>query len=306
MERCFLDVRQQVFLSITIPLFFFNFTGNSFFAYCLVFSKLKQPLKLLLGLLVCSAIAFLAQFTVIYTQLAKENLVSFSAAWAVMQFSVHSTVICFVWLNFYYYIQIVPSQTALLMWVKRNIRPFIYMALLLEEIFVLLHGTVDAATWIIPLFNWNASQTEHSWNGLDITSHVTFIIDKLHMLGCLSIMTVSNFYTVHYLYRHVKSVALDSFSTPKIQSQMRAAIAGVFQIVLFLFYGIYFFIDSVTFKLSTNVSFGPWISLTLSFLYMSGTTLNLAIGQTIFRQRAANIWKALTALCGDVKMKTSQ
>lgn len=310
MELSSLYVDQQVFLFICIPLFFFNFTGNSFYAYCLVFSKLKQPLKLLLGSLVCCAIVFLAHLSFISYQLPQTvNLDMFTVSWMVMRFAVHSTVTCFVWLSFYYYIQIVPSQTARLMWVKRNISPFIYTALLLEEIFLVLHGALDAASEIIQFSNWNGSQTEHSWNGLYTTSQVTFFIDKLHILGCLSIMTVSNFSTVHYLYRHMKSVAWNSFSTPKIQSQMRVTIAGGFQIVLSLFYGVFFLIDSISYKFSPYYSFGPWLSLTLSFLYMSGTTVNLAIGQTIFRQRAANVWKALRALCkvsNDVKMQTSQ
>ncbi|XP_060908959.1 uncharacterized protein LOC132986521 [Labrus mixtus] len=37
---------------------------------------------------------------------------------------------CSVWLIFYYYIQIVPSQRACLIWIKRNIRSVIYVALL--------------------------------------------------------------------------------------------------------------------------------------------------------------------------------
>lgn len=309
MESPSLDVREQFFLSITVPLFFFNLIGNSFFAYCLIFSKLKQPLKLLLELLVCCAIAFLAQFCFFYPDLVKENEDMFTGSWVGLRLIVHSTVACFVWLSFYYYIQIVPSQKTLQLWIKRNIRPFIYIALLLEEIFILFHGTIDAATWIIPTSYWNSSHTEHSGNALYTSSQVIFIINKLHLLGCLSIMSVSNFSTVHYLYKHMKRVALDSFCTPKMQSQMRATIAGISQYILFLFYFIYFSIDSITYRFFSFVSLGPFISLAFSFLYMSGTTVNLAMGQTIFRQRAANVWKALCGGCkvsNDVKMQTSQ
>lgn len=322
MERRYLDLGEQAFLLINGPLVLLNLTANVFYAYCLIFPpchryKLKQPLKMLLGFLVWSSIAFLVHLSFTYGALTEPKISEASAvSWMIVLCNVHSSITCSVWLTFYYYIQIAPSQRALLIWFKRNIRPSICTAFLLEKIFILFSGAMNAANVVLRTSRGfadnNGTQTEHCRDDLHITSLVTFYIVKLHILGCLSIMTVSNFSTVHYLHRHIKSVAQGGLFTPRIQSQLRVTISGVFQGVLFLLYGTFYFIDSFTYRFSSHFYLGAWVSLTFTSLYISGTTVNLGIGQTIFRQRAADVWKALTALCGagmvsnDVKTHTSQ
>lgn len=319
MEREYIFLGEQAFLLINGPLIFLCLTANVFYAYCLIFPscnrfKLKQPLKMLLGFLVWCSITYLVHLSSTYGMLMEpESLEAFSVSWIVVECIVHSSMICSVWLSFYYYIQIVPSQRALLSWVKRNIRSFIYTAFLLDEIFIWLTGAMNTANIILHGFTGtNGTQTEPCKSEQDIINLVPFYIVKLRILCCLYIMTVSSFSTVQYLCRHIKSVAQGGFSTPGIQSQMRVAASGVFQGVLFFLYGTVYFIDSFTYRFCAQLYFGAWFSLTSTTLYISGTTVNLGIGQTAFRQRAADIWKALTALCGwrmvsiDAKMHTSQ
>ncbi|XP_076603686.1 uncharacterized protein LOC143330810 [Chaetodon auriga] len=234
MEHQSAEPNEQAFLVVNVPLNCFNLAANIFYAWCLIFPpsnrpRLKQPLKTLLGLLVCMT--------------------------------------CSVWLNFYYYIQIVPSRRAFLVWLKKNIRPVIFIAVFLDGPFFFISSAVTVA---------------------DIFS------------------------TFRYLRGHIRRVAQDGsrFSTPRVQSQMRVTITGVSQGVLYLLYSTFYLFDSFAYNLSSRMALSLWVSFTVTSVYISGTTVNLGIGQTTFRKRAAEVWKALKALCcvgvvtNDVKMHT--
>lgn len=310
---------EQTFLLINSPLIFLNLSANVFYAYCLIFPscsrfKLKQPVKMLLGFLVWCSITYLVLLSSTYRLLMEpENFEAFYVSYMFVMNTVHSSMMCSAWLSFYYYVQIVPSQRALLIWVKRHIGSFTCMAFLLEEIFIWLCSAVTSAKIILQGFTGtNGTQTERCKSELDITNLVTFCIVKLSILCCLCVMTVSSFSIVHYLRRHIKSVAQGGLPTSGIESQMRTAASGVFQGVLFLLYGTVYFIDSFTYKFSAHFYFNAGSSLTATMLYISGTTVSLGIGQAAFRRRAADVWKAFTALCGwsmvstDAKMHTNQ
>ncbi|TMS06653.1 Protein HEG [Larimichthys crocea] len=117
-----------------------------------------------------------------------------------------------------------------------------------------------------------------------------------------------------YYSRHIKSMAQGggSFSTPRIQSQKRVTTTGISQGVFFILYSTFYYFDALTYRYSKGFHFGAWIAVTAATLYISVTTVNLGIGQSIFRQRAADTWKALKAVCGvgmvknDVKVYSSQ
>lgn len=321
MEHQYSVQGEQTFLLINGPLIFFGLTANLFYTYCLIFpscsrSKLKQPLKMILGVLVWCSVTYLVLLPFTYRLLSEpENYEAFLVSQMFVTNTVHGNMVSSVWMSFYYYVQIVPSQRALLIWVKRHIRSFICMAFVFDEIFILVCSVVTSGKNLLQGFTCtNSTQTEHCNSEVDITNLVSFCMVKLRILCCLCVMTVCNFSVVRYLCRHIKSVAhfRVSKSTPGSQSQTRTAACGLFQGVLFLLYGTVYFIDSFTYKFSARSYFGSWFSLTATTLYMSGTTVTLGIGQAAFRQRAADVWKAFTALCGwsvasvDAKMHTSQ
>ena len=307
------DLAELPFLLVNGPLVLFNLTANIFYASCLIFpkdgQKLKQPLKILLEILTwCSIIycvSWASAFGVLQRQDGQDEWSS--VAWLILLFYVHQSMAPSVWLNFYYYIQIVPSQRALLTWVKRNIRSVIYTVLLLDVVLFLFCAATYALNEIYrELTVVNSTRTEGHSDKLYFISEVNFYVVKLHSLGCLFIMMFSSFSTAHYLHRHIRSVAKggSSISSGRIRRQVGVTISGIFQGLLYFLYGTYYFFDSFFGQFSNHVIISGQISFTVTSLYITGTTVNLGIGQTMFRQRAADVWKALKAACGANDIKT--
>lgn len=309
----------QDFLLINVPLVILSLTANIFYAWCLVFPpcnrrRIKQPLKTLLGLLVCFSIIYFVSVVVMYGVLKQQRRYDvLIVLWMMFLSNVYNSMTCSVWLNFYYYVQIVPSQRALLIWVKRNIRSFIYVFLFLDGSFFLFSSALIAAD-VVAQTSRRLNEINGTWTGyhideLHIASNVCVYIVKLYIFGCLCIMMFSSFSTVHYLHGHIRSVVQGGscFSTPRIQSQMRVTITGVSQGVLYLLYSIFYFFDSFTYILSSHIKVSLGISLTATSLYVLGTTVTLGIGQTTFRRRAAEVLKALinNKSTKDVKMHNS-
>lgn len=323
MERQIIDLDDKTFILINGPLIFFNLTANIFYARCLIFppcnrQRVKQPLKMLLGFLVWCSTMYSVSLALVYVLLMVQN--SFEVSWIILMYFVHTSMTCSVWLNFYYYSQIVPSQQAILIWVKRNIRSVIYVILFLDMMFFWFKGTVTIIGGLFPVSftsHINGTWTEmidHHTKTMNYVMDLYFYLNKVYTLFCLCIMTVSIFSMVCYLQRHIKSMAQGggSFSTPRIQSQKRVTTTGISQGVFFILYGTFYYFDALTYRYSKGFHFGAWIAVTAATLYISVTTVNLGIGQSIFRQRAADTWKALKAVCGvgmvknDVKVYSSQ
>lgn len=311
-------------MSVNGPLMFLNLTVNIFFACCLIFppcnaQRLKQPLNLLLGLLVwCSILYYVSLASLCWLLKEEQSVKIFVVCWVIVLYCVHNSMTSSVWLNFYYYVKIVPTQRTLQIWVKRNIKSVMYMAFLFDGtlfLFTTAVSTTDAIFQTSGLTYINNTWTDgHGIDGLHLASKVCWVINTVQILSCLCIMTFSSFSTGHYLYRHIRSVAQGGgfFSTPRVQSQIRVTISGISQGVLYFLYATFYFFDSFTYFFSPHFAFGTWVSFTVTSLYISGTTVNLSIGQAIFRQRAADVWKALKVLCGvgmvtnDVKMHSRQ
>ena len=139
MERRIIDIGELAFVLINAPLFFFNVAVNIFFACCLLFplgsrQRIKQPLKTLLGQIVCCSIfyfSFLASFYFIFK--GNSSFEIFLGVSIILVYFAQNSMTCYVWLNFFYYIHIVPVHQALLIWIKRNIRSVIYLVLIFEQ-----------------------------------------------------------------------------------------------------------------------------------------------------------------------------
>ncbi|XP_031137579.1 uncharacterized protein LOC116037728 [Sander lucioperca] len=309
MERQYIDLGEQAIILIDGPLIFFNLTANIFYACCLIFppcntQRLKQPLKMLLGLLVSCSIMYSVSLALLLCVLEEEtSFEMFIVPLVIVRFYVTNSMTCSVWLNFYYYIQIVPAQRALLIWVKTNIKSVTYVILLFNGTFILFCSAVFTADELFQrsgLTNTSNTLTGNQIDGLYFTSRICFFSINVYIFLCLCILTVSSFSTAHYLHRHIKRVAQRGsfFSTPRIQSQQRVTVTGISQGVLYFLYASFYFFDSFTYMFSMDFYFSAWFTFTFTSLYTLGTTVNLAIGQVIFRQRAADAWKALKALCG--------
>ncbi|CAL8320903.1 unnamed protein product [Merluccius merluccius] len=103
------------------------------------------------------------------------------------------------------------------------------------------------------------------------------------------------FATAHYLNKHMKSLAASggSLFNPRLGSQIRVTVTGILQGVLYCLYGVWAIVDAVVFNFSPYFLFGPSITQTVINLYFLGTTVNLWVRQTLFRERAVHVWKAV-------------
>lgn len=299
------DFPGEVFLYINSPLVLLNLVANSFYAFCLAFphssvAKLKQPLKTLLKFLVWSSIAFLTYLFCMYeVTMCSSSPVWYIMSWIVVLYNVRTSIMTSALLSFYFYIQIVPLQRAFFLWVKKNIKLVVYAVLLYQQLFIFLNGLVNCVNLLSGFSkSCNGTLADSCLENTSFSNLVSFFAVTLHILACLVIMTVCNFSLVHYLSCHIKNVAQGGILTPKTGRQLRVTISSFFQGVLYFVYCTFYFLGEFTYRFSSDYILGIWFTLTVNTLYISGTTVNIGIGQTVFRKRAARAWRALTVRCG--------
>uniref|UniRef100_A0A6Q2WWN2 Taste receptor type 2 n=1 Tax=Esox lucius TaxID=8010 RepID=A0A6Q2WWN2_ESOLU len=105
----------------------------------------------------------------------------------------------------------------------------------------------------------------------------------------------SSWATVSYLRRHMESMKESGspFSSPRLTGQMRVTITGILQGILSLFFSLWLITDFFRWLLSPfsydNFDSNQNIFFTVASLFMFGTTVNLGVGQSVFRRRAAGI-----------------
>lgn len=300
MEQHWIDLEIRTFKLIMFPLCGINLFLNIFYGCCLISNrhKLRQPLKALLISLVWCGIIFFVHVLVAHPLMANGSSddLHFHLMWMITMFITHSSMTGTVSMSLYCYMQIVPSQRALLVWLKRNIKSFIYGTFILNEIVIAFSASLNFLSVILE--SWDAGAHNCTKNVEPLvkpkgTTTAIFTFIKIHILVCMVIMTVCNFSMTCYLFRHIKSRTRKGFAASGTQGQIRVAISEVFQAVLFLICGMLYFV--VSFEYSS--AFGPLVYLTVVLLYMTGNTVSLATGQAMFRQGAVDVWKALTAPC---------
>eukprot|EP00063_Salmo_salar_P054277 XP_014029112.1 PREDICTED: taste receptor type 2 member 8 [Salmo salar] len=295
----------------------FNILANLFFAFCLFCPPrgrdgLKQPVKLLLGFLVCCTTIFLVSLiTSECLWLLSESKES-TYVDAFVAFAAFTSMSTSVWLNFFYYTQIVPAQRALFIWVKRNIKIIIYWGLFVDRALFLFDLASDIYYVTITEGNDNITYTStndtvsDSTDGLFYTVKVCFYSKVFYMFFCLCVMVGSSCATVCYLHRHMKRMKEtgSTFFSLRLHSQMRVTITGILQGILYFLCALWILTDIFINIYPSSIKFDYNTYYTVISLYMFGTTVNLGIGQSVFRERAADIWlKAQQAarslkLCG--------
>ncbi|XP_042176025.1 taste receptor type 2 member 8-like [Oncorhynchus tshawytscha] len=317
MSSTYIVMDELAYIIVNGHLAILNILANLFFAFCLFCPPrgregLKQPVKLLLGFLVfCTTIFLVFLITAECLWLLSESKESRYVD-AFVSFAAFTSMSTSVWLNFFYYTQIVPAQRALFIWVKRNIKIIIYWSLFVDRVLFLFD--LASVIYYVTITEGNDNITYTSTNdtvsgstdGLFYTDLVCFYSKMIYMFFCLCVMVGSSWVTVCYLHRHMKSMKESGspFSSPRLHSQMRVTITGILQGILYFLCALWIFLNIFSDNYPSSIKFDYNTYYTVISLYMFSTTVNLGIGQSVFRQRAADIWlKAQQAarslkLCG--------
>ncbi|XP_017326267.2 taste receptor type 2 member 4 [Ictalurus punctatus] len=206
-----------------------------------------------------------------------------------------------LWLNVFYYCQIVPAQHSVFIYLKRNIRFFIYSSMIAEKFFLLFGFSENIAKSALFYQVFNGAIYTAQWNGTQAkldTLYDFMLVDMClrfsYLSICLWVMLISSCTMILYLRKHMKSMEgnSSSFSSPRRQRQMRVTITGMIQTFLFFLCLIWMIVKEL-FNLvyGQNIDFYGYIGCIVVSLYSFGTTINLCVGQTIFRHRGYEVWQ---------------
>lgn len=293
-----------------------NVTMNVFFIFCMVNplhgEKIKQPLKFLLALLVGSTTVYLmSTFGVFFSEGKSENKISV-ASFLISVCCLSVSISSSVWLNFFYYTQIVPAQRDIFVWIKKNIKPVIFVVIIFENVFSLLDFTVELLNVRVDEFNETSTNYQNipDRNLIEHQDNVYIIlisIQRFHFYSSFLVMMMSSGATVVYLCRHMQHMAAhgQSLSCPRLSSQVRVTISGIVQGFHFLSLTVWREYNFVSHNFS-DYTIGHYIFSTVLNVYMSATAFWLGAGQVVFRQRAADMWTRLAQWCKDLTMQSQQ
>lgn len=294
------------------PFSFITIVVNVYFFFCMIRSiqgeKIKQPLRLLLGTLVSCTLIY--EISVVLQLFVKRCPWVWITSYLAFIFALSTSMTSFVWLNFFYYTQIVPAKRALAIWIKSNIKLIIYYIWLFEKI-LCVFNTSSLIGYKLVYYKMSLNSTVTVNEFISASSQfwwtmyfISAITIKVHFLFCLCIMVMSSCSTVVYLCKHMRRMVANGqpLSCPQFRSQMRVAVIGMLQGVMYLFccmWSIHKFVDEGI--LTETYSNYKYSHFTVINLYMTGTTLNLGAGQGVFRQRVADIWLGVVHWCNMCK-----
>ncbi|KAJ0005868.1 hypothetical protein NQD34_015762 [Periophthalmus magnuspinnatus] len=268
---------------------------NFFYAFCIIFppkpGQRKQPLTILLTNLILCTVCYCAFFSML--ELFSQHLHFIPIFRFILFYTVDYSMVSYVWLNFYYYIQIVPAQSALFHWVKRNIKSTIYV-LLGIDILITIMSRIKLFTSILVEISGFPSNATAGVFAMKPPDQFSFFVIMMHGAVMLCVSVVSSLSTVCYLHKHMKNMGKmgTSISATRLRGQMRVTITGIFQGVLFFFYVSYLLCSGFTVMFS-KFTLSIRITFTINTFFLSGTTVTLGIGQNVFRQRIVDMYKAL-------------
>ncbi|XP_068184491.1 taste receptor, type 2, member 201, tandem duplicate 1 [Antennarius striatus] len=290
---------------VNVPFTIVNILVNIFFISCMACPldgrQIKQPLKLLLGTLICCTIiylmSFLMHFLFFITRYSKYMLVSYLS----FVYTLYTSMSSSVWLNFFFFTQIVPAKRASFIWIKKNIKAIIYCIWFFDKLFRLFDvGTVlidfyASRDLILGTISYNFTMYDKTiyfqkLSSLGKSADIAFGFVKANLIICLCVMVTSSSSTVFYLCKHMRRMVATGqpFTCSRFRSQVRVTITGILQGLLYMLVAVW----SMKRYFSENVlvSGYTFIHITVINLYMVGTTFNLGAGQSVFRHRAADIW----------------
>lgn len=290
----------KTFQSVNMPLTLVSILMDIFFVCCMLFSqgqqRMKQPLNVLVGSLVgcnttlhfCTLLFVISHFA--YSLPILDRIVFHCITTQCLLFTMRTSVTSCLWLNVFYYCQIVPAQHPFLTLLKKNIRLFIYSTLIVDKVCFLFGLLVNVM---------------HDCKGNKKMLHDVALMDSLLRLVCfllsVFIMLSSSCATIFYLQRHMKSLKESSRFSPHLHSQMRVTITGIIQTVLYFLCLVWLVIDDIVYYVvRSNFDANAYVLCTVISLYSFGTNINLAVGQTIFREKIVlvlqELYKTICAL----------
>nr|BBE15829.1 taste type 2 receptor 201 [Cyprinus carpio] len=202
-------------------------------------------------------------------------------------------------LNVCYYFQIVPVRRPFLIWMKKHIRLFVYLALFVDRLFFLTEFLVRVI-WEVSAMNLNSTihvniTSETTDLEIYILAHVDFWIRCCYFLLCLGIMLASSSATVVYLWKHIKRMEENgsSFSALRKKQQMKVTILGIIQGVLFFLGSGWLMTEDLLSYFAVVFDRRGHLIRTVMALYSLGATILLGVGQSKFRLMAKNIGRKL-------------
>ncbi|KAM3608434.1 uncharacterized protein V6R79_025186 [Siganus canaliculatus] len=288
---------------IHLPITILNAMANAFFIFCIICplhgERIKQPLKFLLLSFICCSLVFLTSSVAIFFTPSPNPESNFSlVVFVLFAYSLTTSMDSSVWLNFFYFTQIVPARRSIFTWIKKNVKAIIYTMWLFERMF----SVFDACAFIFhifttrPVYNSNHNFTMHNATInlqrpsckilINIQTCLVLLVE-IHFFFCLCVMITSSVSTAVYLCRHMCRMVENgqSFSCPRLRSQVRVTITGILQGALYAMYTV-----CTVYRSIPTVIMDPCIHFSIMNLYMAGTAWNLGSGQAVFRQRAADLW----------------
>ncbi|XP_066542046.1 uncharacterized protein [Hoplias malabaricus] len=309
----------KAFALVNVPSSAVSILLNIFFVYCMVVpqrgaEQLKNILKVLQGSLVacnitihsCSILIVLCDFVIrdltdVFMLYVLLHLIFYVMLYAMM------TIVTSCHLkNTFYFCQIVPLQQSFFIWIKKNIRAFVYTALILNATFCLFCLAVDISSAIVVL-NFLSGQINSTdefsavLNSLQISSNIE-LVDIFCRLGymflSIFVTLVSGSATVHYLWRHMKNVEESGLFSARLQRQMKMTIINITAQLLMNFL---FSDGTVITEIVANFSavFFDWngyIICTLISLHSFVTTISMAVNQSAFRNGIVLVWQKFSRL----------
>lgn len=307
-------------IPINIAIGVFTTLINFVFVLCLICpiqgEQIKQPLMLLLGTMVSCTTSFEVSVLLQLSTLQLSTFHLLDVNWLripstmMFIFSLSTTTTSSVWLTFFYNTQIVPAKRAVSIWIKKNIKVVIYSIWLFEKMLCIFHVLVFI---VIPNF---FSRTKHYWGSVNSTltegiQHNELLLPvyffsvsasmvNSHYYFCMCVLVIFNFSTVIYLCKHMRRMMVNGqpVFSPQLRSQLRVTVTCVLHgvmSILCIVLSIKKYIDQGIF--ADAYSNLPLQHFTVIHLYMAGTTLSLATGQAVFRQRAVNLWRRAVCCC---------
>ncbi|XP_017546940.2 uncharacterized protein LOC108423848 [Pygocentrus nattereri] len=299
--NCSISMSLEAFHLVNVPLSVVSILMDIFFVFCMVFPQqgqpqMKQPLNVLVGSLVgcntalhfCVLLFVISGFTYsLSAYFDSVGLYYFTAE--CLLFTMRTSVTSYLWLNVFYYCQIVPAKHSLLILLRKNIRLFVYSALIFDK-FIFLYGVATSVVRYLIITPYTTTYEEK--NAVKHAVGVDFWSRLVYFLFSLCVMLTSSCATVLYLWRHMKNMEDSSRSSPHLQSQMRVTITGIVQILLYFLCSVWLIIDDIAYHLaSADFDSKAHIICTVITLYSFGTNINLGVGQSIFRERILLFWQ---------------
>ncbi|KAL2081161.1 hypothetical protein ACEWY4_023014 [Coilia grayii] len=275
---------------------------NVFFAFCMLFDNqrsLKPPLAVLVGTAVFHTILLQASLLSYTFKSFWEDGPAVDVMVAVIIYAGLSVMSTSVWLSAFYYAKIVSSQSATLAWVKRNITAVVYGGLVVDKIYLFLFVFSITMPKLLAEAHTNtntSSPTNATVGDEDQTvwHSVRFYFRYVHVFYLLLFITLMFWAwgcTSGYLCRHVRRMegSVSPFSSPQLRSQVRVAIQGIVQTVLYIVCAVAQFIALFPEWLSLDGRAREYVHNGSITFYALGTTINLGCGQHLFREKTVQV-----------------